>query len=825
MRRAALFVLAGLCTVFPNVLAVHAQEAAKPAEAKPADAKPADAKPADAKPADAKPADAKPADTKPGEAKPGDAKPAEPAVENAIPKGPLPGHSYHGEVFDEGPRQAAYLMPGMPTIKFPTTSKHPDVQKFVEQGLGQLHGFWFLEAERSFRQAASLDHDCAIAYWGMAMANFDNDKRAKGFNEEAVKRKDKASERERMYIEALDKLLKADRAKNKERFEAYTRALDKIVYKYPDDIEAKSLIALRLWRNREAGIPIASYLAVDALLSDVFKADPMHPAHHYRIHLWDDEKADNALASAAVCGQTSPGIAHMWHMSGHIFSRLKRYDDGAWQQEASARVDHAHMMRDRVMPDQIHNFAHNNEWLIRNLIHIGRVRAGVELARNMIELPRHPKYNSVERRGSSFLGRQRLFDVLTTYELWDELIAFCGTPYLEPTEKPEEQLKRLRALGMAYYRKGDIASGNVQLAEVQSRLDLEKDAQEKAGAAAEQKAKGENKEKKDVDKARNDARNPFDGKIQNLQRAVAELEGHQAMALGDAKKALPLLRKGGGMNQGYLALVQLQAGEKDEAEKAARQNVTNNTNEVQPLAVLVDILWRLDKKKEAGETFQQLRDISGSIDDLTPPPFARLAPIAKELQLPDDWRVVKSPKPDVGNRPPLDQLGPFRWTPSAAPDYSLVDADGKTHTLKEYQGKPVVVIFYLGYGCLHCAEQLQAFGPKVKDFQEAGISVVAISTDDQAGLKQSIQNYKDGPIPIPLLSNADLSAFKAFRCHDDFEKKPLHGTFVIDGAGLVRWQDISYEPFMDPNFVLNEARRLLAQSAAAANVKVANTAK
>ena len=45
----------------------------------------------------------------------------------------------------------------------------------------------------------------------------------------------------------------------------------------------------------------------------------------------------------------------MWHMPGHILSRLKRYHDAAWQQEASARVDHAHMMRDRVMPDRIHN--------------------------------------------------------------------------------------------------------------------------------------------------------------------------------------------------------------------------------------------------------------------------------------------------------------------------------------------------------------------------------------------------------------------------------------------------------------------------------------
>jgi peroxiredoxin len=786
---------------------------AKPADAKPADAKPADAKPAEAKPADAKPADAKPADAKPADAKPADAKPADAKpTDTQPPKGPLPGHSYHGEVFNEGPRQAAYLMSGMPKIKFPATTKNPDVQKFIEQGMGQLHGFWYFECERSFRQAAALDPDCAIAYWGMAMANFDNEKRAKGFIVEAVKRKDKASDREQLYIDALDKFLSADKSKNKERHEAFTRSMEKVLYKYPDDLEAKAIVALRLWRNRDAGIPISSYLAIDSLLSEIFAADPMHPAHHYRIHLWDYEKTDKALGSAALCGQTSPGIAHMWHMSGHIFSGLKRYDDGAWQQEASARVDHAHMMRDRVMPDQIHNFAHNNEWLIRNFMHMGKVRAGIDLARNMCELPRHPRYNTV-KRGSASLGRQRLTDTLSLFELWDELIATANSPYLEPGSEADSQQAHARLLGMAHFRRGNVEQGNASLASFQEKLTKEKEAQEKAGVEAETKAKDGKKPQPEIDKAKTEARKGFDNKIQSLEKIIAELEGWRAINAGDFKAALPLLRKAGNVNAGTLAMIQAQAGEKDEAEKAARQFATNNVNEVQPLAALVEVLWKLEKRPEAGEAFKQLRELSGTIDDLGAPTFARLAPIAKELGLPADWRVVKPPRADVGVRPPLDSLGPFRWSPSPAPEFSLVDAEGRPHSLRQFQGKPTVLIFYLGSGCLHCAEQLKKFGPKVKEFEQAGLQVVAISSDDQAGLKTSLDNYKEGPMPIQLLSNADLSVFKAYRCHDDFEKKALHGTFIIDGRGLIRWQDINYEPFMEVDFVLGEAKRLLSQSA------------
>src|SRR6185369_4160696 len=312
----------------------------------------------------------------------------------------LAGHSYHGEVFNEGPRQKAYLMGGTGDVSFPVTTKSPEAQQFFNQGLGQVYGFWYFEAERSFRQVAALDPDCATAYWGMAIANVNNEKRAKGFIAKAVALKSKVSEREKMYIDARNTYLSGDAAKKKERSEAYAKALEKLYYKFPDDLEAKALLGQQIWLNRDAGAPISSNLAYDALLNEVLAKNPMHPVHHFRIHHWDYEKADLALNSAARCGQSAPAIAHMWHMSGHIYSKVERYADAAWQQEASARVDYAYMMRDRVLPDQIHNFAHNNEWLIRDMLHVGRVRDGFELAKNMIELPRHPKYNTL-KRGSS----------------------------------------------------------------------------------------------------------------------------------------------------------------------------------------------------------------------------------------------------------------------------------------------------------------------------------------------------------------------------------------------------------------------------------------
>lgn len=720
------------------------------------------------------------------------------------------GHSYHGAAFNEGPRQAAYLMGGTGNVSFPVTAKVPDARKFFDQGIGQLHGFWYFEAERSFRQVAALDPDCAMAYWGMALANINNEDRGRKFLAEAIQRKDKASPREKLYIEALDTRYKRDgkdERSKKDRLTAYLKAMDNIVLKHPDDIEAKAFLACALWESRSE-VPIASQVAVNSLLKEILAANPLHPCHHYVIHLWDYDHAEQALASAARGGQAAPGIAHMWHMPGHIFSRVKRYNDAIWQQEASARVDHAYMIRDRILPDEIHNYAHNNEWMVRNLLNAGRVADAVALSRNLLELPHHPKHNKYSSQDSAQYGRTRLLQTYSDYELWERLIADCQTQYLPPTELEAEQVKRLRHLGRAYYRLGRLDEARSQRTILEQRLARFRDEQDLAGAKAEARARSEKKDDKQVEEATKAARRPWDEKIRVIERTLDEFQGHELLAEGKAKDAFAAFKKAAGMDDVFLAEVQELAGEKDEALKKLKNYVSSHEHEVRPLAALVQMLWRQGQRDEAKQQFETLRKDSERID-LTAPVFARLAPIAAELGFGADWRVKEEVRTDIGERPPLDSLGPAHWSPPSVPDWQLVDGEGKSHSLARFRGKPVVVIFYLGYGCLHCIEQLQKFGPKTAAFADAGISLVAISSDSMANLKKSHERYMDGKFPFEIVSDESLQTFKAYRAYDDFEQKPLHGTFLIDAEGRLRWWDIGYEPFMDPDFVLNEARRQL----------------
>jgi peroxiredoxin len=726
----------------------------------------------------------------------------------AEPLGPqLPGHSMHGEAFDEGPRQAATLMPGMSSVHFAVTTANPDAQKFFDQGVGQLHGFWYFEAERSFRQAAVLDPACAMNYWGMAMANVNNAKRATKFMAQATEKKAQASRREQLWIDAYAAYFAESKKEEKARAIALVKALEDLTFEFPDDVEAKAFLVLQIYENKSDGIAISSRRAVDALAREVLAANPMHPgAHHYRIHFWNGDGGDKyAIESAARCGQTAPGIAHLWHMSGHTFSNLKRYADAAWQQEASARVDHAHLIATHLMPDQIHNFAHNNDWLVKNLAYLGRVQDAVDLAKNMIELPRLGGTD-----GKSFtLGRERLLDTLLRFELWDELIALGNAMYLAPQNAGPLEAPLLAGIGAGWYRRGELDRGDHQLTALETLLKKKREERIDVAEKAEAKAAEEKKPDDEQSKAMGDSLRKGAPAIKRIESALAELRVYRALAAGKPDDAKAELKKANDISSERKARLWLELGDKTEAVKLAQEAVKADEKQTPALANLAHILWQTDKKSEALATFKKLRELSAQLD-LDVPLYAQLAPLAMELKLEGDWRVPLKFPADSGTRPELASLGPFRWHPTAAPAWTLPERDEHPRSLADYRGKPVLVVFYLGAGCSHCIEQLNVFAPMAKEFAAEQISIVAVSTDTAAGLGDTFARVKEtAAFPFPIVADPTLAAFKAYRAFDDFEHIPLHGTYLIDAAGLIRWQDISYQPFRDAKWLLGEARRLL----------------
>ena len=725
-----------------------------------------------------------------------------------------PGHSHQGHSFNEGPRQTAQLMGNTGKVTLPIKTTWPQGQAFFDQGLGQLHGFWYYEAERSFREIAAHDPECAMAYWGMAMANWENPKRAKSFIDKANALADQSDKHAQAYIATQLNYLDGNPSDEKARRQEMIHDLEDLVHDFPDDIEAKAILASRIWQfaYKPPIIPIGSHESVDALLQQVLARNPMHPAHHYRIHLWDKRKAARALDSAAKLGFTAPAIAHMWHMPGHIYSNLHRYEDAAWHQQASARVDHAHMQEHLLLPDQIHNYAHNNEWLARNWINLGNRPAAFEMAKSLLANPRHPKLNTVEGKAHSYrYGRMRLIEILEKFELWDQALQLTTSEWLEPLENPEHELPRLRLIALAHFELGNKENLEQTLTQLETLSTTAKKAHEKAQNETRTKAEKEKKKPAEIDKLVKAAGKQSSQQIEKISHTRTEIEGCLATLNGDNETALKALAKSTRPRHAT-ALKYMALGDGEKANSISAAEVTANKRQTLPLAARIEILHQLGKTEEARKTFEKLREVSSQID-LTAPPFARLLPIAQSLGLPDNWTLPYAPPADSGERPDVDTLGPIHWQPPAAPAFTLPNQKDQPVSLESHRGKPLILVFYLGYGCLHCSQQLNAIAARTDDFQAAGlpVPVLAISTDTVAELAKSQENYSaDGKnFPFPILADPFKTSFKAYGAHDDFESTALHGTFLLDPKGNILWSDISADPFMDLDFLIKESNRLL----------------
>ena len=794
----------------------------------------------------------------------------------------LAGHSAHGSAFNEGARQAARILGGTGKVDFEVTTHSTEAQKFIDQGVGQLHGFWDLEAERSFRQAAMIDPDCAMAYWGAALATFEKPERAAGFIQEAYDRIENVSEREQLFIKALHRYFRGEEKKDKKsdsknktsksdenqpekrsdrdnadedgsdreidyqavdesnkkkRAARYLKDLEDIVLKYPDDIEAKALVVHRVWYNARSGWPIGSYVAAEALLKEIFAVNPMHPAHHYRIHVWDRRKPEMALESAGMCGLSAPSIAHMWHMPGHIFSRLHRYDEAVYYQEASARTDHRHMITDHVIPDEIHNYAHNNEWLTRNYVYLGRAKDALQLAINLVDLPRHPKYNAtgIDRTGSVIYGQRRLLQVIREFQLKEQLDQVVRRGCFSDLDE-DQNIAALRLQGCFVALEGVANEQNYfhsrlkdiskqtqslksdedeQVKQLQEKLDADKEKPDGKDADVEESGdcvpQEEAIDRKEVSKSLKESKKEAEKlkkRLEEIEKANKAIDGYFAVSKDEFLEAAKLLEDAGGEDMSWIAELTWAGDEKEKGLKLLREQVKKRSNQAIPLARLAWVLFEEGEKEEAKKQFEKLRQVAIGADQSVEL-FARLNGLANSSGFPADWVIEKSqPTSDAHFRPSLDTLGPVHWSPPKAPEWEVIDADNQVVSSESYEGKNYLMVFYLGHGCLHCAEQLQAFGPRVADFKDAGIEMIAVSTDEYSELEKSLANY-EGEMPIRLASNSNLDIFKAFRAHDDFEGQPLHGTFLIDAKGKIRWQDISYEPFMDHEFLLKESQRLL----------------
>jgi tetratricopeptide (TPR) repeat protein len=244
---------------------------------------------------------------------------------------------------DEGHHHEDMTEAQVGTVHFPSSCA-ASVQKPIERGVAMLHSFWYEEAEKEFVQIEKDDPQCAIARWGVAMSIWhqlwnrpDMAILDRGGSElKKARALHATTARERDYISALSVFYAHPGRPYQKRVTAYSRAMEKVSQRNPNDHEAAAFYALSLLASEpDHDKSNANRKQAAAVLEKLFADNPDHPGvAHYLIHTYDKpDMAQQGLPAARKYASLAPAAPHALHMPAHIFARL-----GLWQDDINSNV-------------------------------------------------------------------------------------------------------------------------------------------------------------------------------------------------------------------------------------------------------------------------------------------------------------------------------------------------------------------------------------------------------------------------------------------------------------------------------------------------------
>src|SRR4051794_26353231 len=242
------------------------------------------------------------------------------------------------------------------------TSCNDIAQRRFDRAMRYQHSFWYRPAKELFEEALAADPECGIAYWGIALALLFNphvpppaENLALGLAAlEKARAVGTKTQRERDYIDALLTFYTDhQQVPHGSRVQAYTKAMEALARRHPDDDEAQIGYAIML---NVAASPndktYANQLKGTAILAPIFQRQPRHPGiAHYLIHLYDYPAiAEQGLDAAKRYAEIAPAAPHAQHMPSHIFTRV-----GYWKESVASNAASAESAKaGKEWHDQLH---------------------------------------------------------------------------------------------------------------------------------------------------------------------------------------------------------------------------------------------------------------------------------------------------------------------------------------------------------------------------------------------------------------------------------------------------------------------------------------
>lgn len=244
------------------------------------------------------------------------------------------------------------------------TTSNPEAQRYFDQGLTLIYAFNHDEAARSFRYAALIDPQCAMAYWGVALAvgpnyndpdiDLSREKAAVDAIQKAQAVAGKTTDNERGYIHALAKRYSTDtKADRKQLGLDYKQAMGELMRRFPDDLDAaviyaESAMDLHPWQLwKPDGQPAEGTLEIVEVLRGVLQRAPDHiGANHYYIHATEaSPHPEEATQSAERLKTLAPAAGHLVHMPAHTYIRVGDYHAASVANEKGAAADEEYVKK------------------------------------------------------------------------------------------------------------------------------------------------------------------------------------------------------------------------------------------------------------------------------------------------------------------------------------------------------------------------------------------------------------------------------------------------------------------------------------------------
>ncbi|HEX9581527.1 MAG TPA: hypothetical protein VF970_10520 [Gemmatimonadales bacterium] len=359
----------------------------------------------------------------------------------------------------------------------PITTTVPKVQDYFNQGIRLTYGFNHAEAIRAFAQGARLDPQCAMCYWGVALAYgpninapMDSASGVEAFR--AVQRAEQLvtalSPRERAYVAALARRYAAVPPSDRAVLDSsYARAMGDVARRHPDDLDAQVIYADALmnlspwnyWRPDATPRPDTPELL--SRLEGVLARNPDHPgACHLFIHAVEAVHAERAVTCAERLAGLMPGAGHVVHMPAHIYIRVGRFNDAIEINQHAVHADETYFEGPSVGRMSLYGQGyapHNWHFMTFAAVMAGRGALALDAARRTSDAIA-PEMARTEPLAEAILPTAVL--TMVSFARWDAILN-------QPLPDPALGF----ASGMSWYARGIAFAATGRFAEARAAVD------------------------------------------------------------------------------------------------------------------------------------------------------------------------------------------------------------------------------------------------------------------------------------------------------------------------------------------------------------------